>query len=188
MQGPEEGLITLAMPFLLPSASKIMIKLSDFMSTHMVLCLIRSRDMFSSTFTDVIDTPSQRRCGQRKQDRGAGPSRECNPRHRRQLCDPQAFEGAPMAGLASLLDVPLHPDLPSWLNAVEGFFAKLTRRCLKRRGFRSVVDLQVVSTASAPRQTPIANPSSGPPTQSASPPLSNAGRKRKSNPTSFGLE
>lgn len=31
----------------------------------------------------------------------------------------------------------------SWLNAVEGFFAKLTRRRLKRGVFRSVVDLQV---------------------------------------------
>jgi hypothetical protein len=31
----------------------------------------------------------------------------------------------------------------SWLNAVEGFFAKLTRRRLKRGVFRSPVDLQV---------------------------------------------
>ena len=31
----------------------------------------------------------------------------------------------------------------SWLNAVEGFFAKLTRRRLKRGVFRSLVDLQV---------------------------------------------
>ena len=31
----------------------------------------------------------------------------------------------------------------SWLNAVEGFFAKLTRQRLKRSVFRSVVDLQV---------------------------------------------
>ncbi len=30
-----------------------------------------------------------------------------------------------------------------WLNAVEGFFAKLTRQRLKRGAFRSVVDLQV---------------------------------------------
>ena len=32
-------------------------------------------------------------------------------RRRRQLCDPQASEGAPMAGEASSLDVPLHPDI-----------------------------------------------------------------------------
>ena len=34
------------------------------------------------------------------------------------------------------------PTSSSWLNAVEGFFAKLTRRRLKRGVFRSVVDLQ----------------------------------------------
>ena len=34
------------------------------------------------------------------------------------------------------------PTSPSWLNAVEGFFAKLTKRRLKRGVFRSIVDLQ----------------------------------------------
>jgi transposase len=34
------------------------------------------------------------------------------------------------------------PTSCSWLNAVEGFFAKLTRRRLKRGVFRSIVDLQ----------------------------------------------
>ena len=34
------------------------------------------------------------------------------------------------------------PTSCSWLNAVEGFFAKLTRRRLKNGVFRSVVDLQ----------------------------------------------
>jgi transposase len=34
------------------------------------------------------------------------------------------------------------PTSASWLNAVEGFFAKLTRRRLKNGVFRSVVDLQ----------------------------------------------
>jgi transposase len=34
------------------------------------------------------------------------------------------------------------PTSASWLNAVEGFFAKLTRRRLKRGVFQSVVDLQ----------------------------------------------
>ena len=34
------------------------------------------------------------------------------------------------------------PTSCSWLNAVEGFFAKLTRRRLKRGVFRSVADLQ----------------------------------------------
>jgi transposase len=34
------------------------------------------------------------------------------------------------------------PTSASWLNAVEGFFAKLTKRRLKRGVFRSLVDLQ----------------------------------------------
>src|SRR6201981_1218505 len=34
------------------------------------------------------------------------------------------------------------PTSASWLNAVEGFFAKLTRRRLQRGAFRSLVDLQ----------------------------------------------
>ena len=34
------------------------------------------------------------------------------------------------------------PTSASWLNAVEGFFAKLTRRRLQRGVFRSLVDLQ----------------------------------------------
>jgi hypothetical protein len=34
------------------------------------------------------------------------------------------------------------PTSASWLNAVEGFFAILTRRRLKRGVFKSVVDLQ----------------------------------------------
>jgi hypothetical protein len=34
------------------------------------------------------------------------------------------------------------PKSASWLNAVEGFFAKLIRRRLKRGVFCSVVDLQ----------------------------------------------
>jgi transposase len=34
------------------------------------------------------------------------------------------------------------PTSASWLNAVEGFFAKLTKRRLKRGVFRSLVELQ----------------------------------------------
>ena len=34
------------------------------------------------------------------------------------------------------------PTSASWLNAVEGFFAKLTRRRLKRGVFHSIVELQ----------------------------------------------
>ena len=37
------------------------------------------------------------------------------------------------------------PTSASWLNAVEGFFAKLSRRRLKRGVFRSLTDLQAAS-------------------------------------------
>ena len=36
------------------------------------------------------------------------------------------------------------PTSCSWLNAVEGFFAKLVKRRPKRRVFRCVVDLQAI--------------------------------------------
>lgn len=32
--------------------------------------------------------------------------------------------------------------MASWLNAVEGYFAKLTRKRLRRGSFRGIVDLQ----------------------------------------------
>jgi transposase len=70
------------------------------------------------------------------------------------------------------------PTSASWLNAVEGFFAKLTRQRLKRGVFRSVIDLQVAINRFSPRQTSIPNPSSGPPTQNACSPLSNGKSKR----------
>ena len=47
-----------------------------------------------------------------------------------------------MAGPASRWTFHFTPTSASWLNAVEGLFAKLTRRRLKRGVFRSVVDLQ----------------------------------------------
>jgi transposase len=47
-----------------------------------------------------------------------------------------------VARSASALDFHFIPTSASWLNAVEGFFAKLTRRRLKRGTFRSVRQLQ----------------------------------------------
>jgi len=49
------------------------------------------------------------------------------------------------------------PTSASWLNAVEGFFAKLTKRRLKRGVFKSIVELQaainhfLAETNDAPR-------------------------------------
>src|SRR5450830_189276 len=55
------------------------------------------------------------------------------------------------------------PTSASWLNAVEGFFAKLMKRRLKRGIFLSVVDLQR-SIASSSNTTRNQNPSLGPQT------------------------
>ena len=65
----------------------------------------------------------------------------------------------------------------SWLDAVEDFFAKLTRRRLKRGVFRSVDDLQAAISRFVGRATRTPNPSCGPPIQNAFSPLPNEGRK-----------
>ena len=92
-------------------------------------------------------------------DRGAGPCGKSDPRHRRQLCDPQASKGAPMAGAASPLDVPLHSDL--------GILAQRGRRLLRQahapapQAWRVpiFIDPQVAMNRLSPRQSSIPNPS-----------------------------
>jgi transposase len=69
------------------------------------------------------------------------------------------------------------PTSCSWLNAVEGFFAKLSRRRLKRGVFRSVVDLQAAIDRFVNETTRLQDPSHGPQTQTKSSPPSNAGIK-----------
>ncbi len=60
------------------------------------------------------------------------------------------------------------PTSCSWLNAVEGFFAKLSKRRLKRGVFRSIVDLQAaINRFVSEHNTEPANPSSGPPIRTA---------------------
>jgi hypothetical protein len=70
-----------------------------------------------------------------------------------------------MAGAPSPPDLPLHADLRftptsgSWLTAVEGFFATLTRRRLRRGVFCSVVDLQAaINSLAAERNSDGARP------------------------------
>ena len=53
------------------------------------------------------------------------------------------------------------PTSCSWLNAVEGFFAKLSKRRLKRGVFHPFVDLQPPSTASSQKPMTTRNPSPG---------------------------
>jgi len=66
----------------------------------------------------------------------------------------------------------------SWLNAVEGFFPKLTRRRLKRGVFRSVVDLQVAIDRFVAETNADPKPFVWTADRNASSPLSNAGSKR----------
>ena len=69
------------------------------------------------------------------------------------------------------------PTSASWLNAVESFFAKLTRRRLKRGVFTGIADLRLPSTASCGRPTMTPSLSSGPPTPMPSSRRSAAGNK-----------
>ena len=69
------------------------------------------------------------------------------------------------------------PTSASWLNAVEGFFAKLTKRRLKRGVFRSIVELQAAINRFLGETNDDPRPSPGPPTQTKSSPPSGAGTK-----------
>jgi transposase len=66
------------------------------------------------------------------------------------------------------------PTSASWINAVEGFFAKLTKRRLKRGVFLSLVALQ----AAINRFLAETAPSDGPRTPRRSSPPFGAGTKR----------
>jgi transposase len=69
------------------------------------------------------------------------------------------------------------PTSCSWLNAVEGFFAKLAKRRLKRGVFRCVIDLQATINRFVAETTLIPNPSPGPQIQTRSSPPSDEGTK-----------
>jgi hypothetical protein len=60
---------------------------------------------------------------------------------------PREGGGAGLAGTSSALDVPLHPDPASRVNAVENFFSKMTRQRIRRGVFRSIADLQAAINA-----------------------------------------
>jgi transposase len=67
------------------------------------------------------------------------------------------------------------PTSCSWLNAVERYFAKLSKQRLKRGVFRSVVEQRQPSSASMRRQTKCQGLSSGPSIPIKSSPPSNTG-------------
>lgn len=99
-------------------------------------------------------------------------------------CAPQ---GDLLAGPSSALDVPLHAAA-SWLNAVEGFLAILTKRRLKRGVFRGVVDLQAAFNRFVADHNQLRrSPSSGPPILTRSSPLQREGTKCWNQSASLGL-
>jgi hypothetical protein len=53
----------------------------------------------------------------------------------------QASQGHRLAGAPPALHLPLYADI-GWLNAIEDFFAILTKRRIKRGAFCSIIDLQ----------------------------------------------
>jgi transposase len=65
----------------------------------------------------------------------------------------------------------------SWLNAVEGFFAKPSKRRLKRGVFRSAADLQTAINRYIEEHNNDPKPFLWPPTQTASSPPSREGAK-----------
>ena len=69
------------------------------------------------------------------------------------------------------------PTSASWLNAVEGFFATLTKRQLKRGVFRSIVELQAAIKRFLAGQMPTHVPSVGPSAPTKSSPPSKVGTK-----------
>ena len=70
------------------------------------------------------------------------------------------------------------PTSASWLNAVEGFFAKLTRRRLQRGVFRSVDDLKAAINRFLAETNADPKPFVWTADPAASSPLSNVGNKR----------
>jgi hypothetical protein len=70
------------------------------------------------------------------------PGRQDRPGGPRRLRQPQTLQGAGLARPTAPVCVSLHAEVGLRLNAVEGFFGKLTKRRFKRVVFRSLVDLQ----------------------------------------------
>ena len=75
-----------------------------------------------------------------QQDQPRDPGRAGIAPDRRQLRDAQASQGAGLA--RTRFHFHFTPTSASWLNAVEGLFAKLTKQRLKHGVFKGIVDLQ----------------------------------------------
>ena len=106
------------------------------------------------------------------------PQTKGDPCHRRQLCHPQTSQGREWLAAHPRWTFHFTPTSASWLNAVEGFFAKLTRRRLKRGVFRSVADLQAAINRFVAETNSDPKPFVWTAEPNASSPLSNEGSKR----------
>jgi hypothetical protein len=103
--------------------------------------------------------------------RARHPRRQGRPRDPRQLRRPQARQGPRLARTRHpRWTFHFTPTSSSWLNAVEGFFAKLSRRRLKHGVFHSVVDLQAAINRFVAEHNERPSPSSGAPTPTPSSP------------------
>ena len=91
---------------------------------------------------------------------------------------PQAPKGAQWLARHPRWTFHFTPTSASWLNAVEGFFAKLTRQRLKRGVFRSVVDLQFAINCFITDTNADPKPFVWTADQNAYSPLLNGGSKR----------
>jgi hypothetical protein len=74
--------------------------------------------------------------------RSRGTGRQDGSRHPRQLRRPEASQGPRWLDRHARFVFRFSPASCSWLNAVEGFFATLSRRGSKRMVFRTLVDLE----------------------------------------------
>jgi hypothetical protein len=100
-------------------------------------CMQRHRHQEFTRFLNVVETQV--------------PKGKGNPRDPRQLRHPQASPGEGVAAAAPALPLPFTPTSCSWANAVEDFFAKLTRQRLKRGVSNRSSSFRLPSTV--PRRT-----------------------------------
>ncbi len=112
-----------------------------------------------------------------QQDQPRDPGRAGVASDRRQLCDAQASQGSAWLDRHPRFHFHFTPTSASWLNAVEGFFAKLTRQRLKRGVFKGIVDLQAAINRFLAETNDNPSPSPGPPTPTPSSKKSGAGNR-----------
>ena len=125
----------------------------------------------ASSASGVHSLPQRHRSGR--------PCRQADPCHRRQLRCLQASKGKGLAGRASTLDVPLHPNFRILAQRSRRLLRQTDQAALKRGVFqihrRASAAINRFTTS---KPTITRNPSDGPRTQTKSSPPSTRGTKR----------